>query len=184
MVKADFLGGSGIAGPKPRPRHIQVRQVHADFKLQLVVVGLHVGAEFVKSLVMLAFFYVGQFVHGDHLQKFRRCVLEQGGDADFTLGFEFAALHAGDGGVGAQRVGDHLQFAVKGDFVERLCPAQVLKFEVLNVVKQCFVCANTVTVGVSFQKPLAQTLVRDELRDLRQCVGAVALQEFQRHRRD
>ena len=71
-----------------------MRQVHAQFKLQLVVGGLHVSAELVEGLVVVAFAQVGQLVNHDHLQELGRGILEQRGDADLALGFELAALHA------------------------------------------------------------------------------------------
>lgn len=45
---------------------VDAGEVEAGIELQLVVVGFHVGAEFVKGLVMLFLFEVGQFVDNDH----------------------------------------------------------------------------------------------------------------------
>ena len=52
-------------------------------------------------------------MHRDHFQELRRHVLEQRGDADLALGFQLAALHARDRGVGAQRMADDVQFGIE-----------------------------------------------------------------------
>ena len=102
--------------PQSASRFVQVRQVHAQLKLNLVILRLHISAELVKSLVVIAFLEVRQFVHRDHPQKFVGHVLEQGCDADFTLGFEPTTLNPRYRGVSPQCVLNHLEFAVKGHF--------------------------------------------------------------------
>ena len=100
------------AGRCQRPDAVEMGQHHAQVELDLVVVGLHVGAQLVEGLVVRLLLQMGQFVHGDHAQERGRQVAEQRGDADLALGLELAALHPRDRGVGAQRVGDHLQLVV------------------------------------------------------------------------
>jgi hypothetical protein len=101
-----------LCGPQARACDIEVCQIQAYLKFKLVVVGRHIGAKLVKSFVVFALFAVGKFMNRDHLQKFGRCVLEHRGDADLALGFELVALHARDGGVRAQRMGQGLQFSI------------------------------------------------------------------------
>ena len=55
---------------------------------QLVVVGLHVAAQLVESLVMGALLEVCQFVYRNHFQELGRRILEQRGDADLAFGLQ------------------------------------------------------------------------------------------------
>ncbi len=73
--------------PSQLAARFHVRQVHAQIKLVLVVLGLHVGAELVEVFVVLFFLDVGQLVHGDHAQKLVGHFFEQGRHADFAFGF-------------------------------------------------------------------------------------------------
>ena len=75
-------------------RRIDLRQVEAQIKFVLVVVGFHVTTQLVEGFVVLLFFQMRQLVYDDHFEKFFRHLLEQAGDADLVFGLELAALHA------------------------------------------------------------------------------------------
>ncbi len=119
------------------------------------------GAQIVKGFVVLFFFHVGQFMHGDHAQKFQRHVLEDGGDADLVLGFELAALDPRDRGVQAEGVLDHLDLVVESDLVDRGGVAQEFSFQVLDVVVQGLVGADAVGTGIALAQHVAEFVLVD-----------------------
>ena len=48
------------------PKQFELGQVEAQIEFQLMIVGFHMGAQFVKGLVVLLFLEVRQFVNHDH----------------------------------------------------------------------------------------------------------------------
>ena len=88
-------------------------QVQAGIKFQLMVVGLHMPAQLIKTLVVVFFLQVRQFMHDDHIQQIFRCLLEHGADPDLILTLEFAALDPGQIGMQSQCVVDHVNFVVE-----------------------------------------------------------------------
>lgn len=81
-----------------------MRQPQTGIKLQLVVLWLHVAAQGIEGFVVLFLFQVRQLVHHDHPQKGFRRIAKDGRDADLRFSLQLAALHAGDGGMQAERV--------------------------------------------------------------------------------
>ena len=155
-------------------------EVHADFKFQLVVLRLHVAAQLIERLVMGALFQMGQLMHHDHAQKGFWCFFEQGGDAYFALGFELAALHPRDTGVGAQSVLYDMQFAVENHLVQRLCTAQVQLLQILHVLVKRPVGAYRVTLWVARLQPGCQTRRDYQFLHLLQGCAGISLKVFER----
>lgn len=50
-------------------------------------------AQLIKGLVVLPFLEVSKFMDADHLEQFGRCVFEQGGYANFVIGFGLFAMN-------------------------------------------------------------------------------------------
>ena len=68
-------------------------EVETGIKLELVVVWFHVCTEFIKGLIMLFLFEMGQFMNNDHTQKGFRGVFEHRCDTDLIFAFEFRPLN-------------------------------------------------------------------------------------------
>src|SRR3990167_3037200 len=154
--------GSGRA----TPLQLAPGQVDTQIELHLMIVGQHVFAELVERLVVLGLFQVGQFVHHDHLQEFRRGLLEQGGDADFLLRLELAALHPGNRGVQAEGAVGQVETVVEQHLVDGRRVLQVFLLERLDIGVERLVALHPVLAAVTLSQVVAQALLGDQLADL------------------
>lgn len=179
-------GGIDTRGRPERPAgRIEVGKVGPQVELQLRIIGLHVSAQLIESLVVLAFLDVGQFVHNDHAQEFRRHLLEHRRDANLALGLEISALYSRDAGVRAQRVLDDVQLVVERHLAQLSGVAKVLAFEFQHVVVKRLVGAYLVCQRILLQQQAGQPILRDQLLHLLdQChrvTGKVIRRWFRAH---
>jgi len=117
---------------------------------------------------VVAFLHVRELVHDDHAQPGGRHGLEQVRDADLLLGLELAALHARHGGVGAQRMADHVQLAVEDHLRQRAGLAHELVLEAGRVEVERLVGLHGMrALGVALAQPGAQALFVEQPAHLR-----------------
>ncbi|KAF7963214.1 hypothetical protein AWV80_12445 [Cupriavidus sp. UYMU48A] len=162
------------------PLHFAPRQEQPRVELQLVVARLHVLAQPVEGLVVLALLQVSDFVHDDHAQELRRGVLEQRRHAEFLLGLELAALHARDRGVQAQRLVGGFEARVVADLVQRRRAAQVFLLQFSRVVVQRAIGLHVVALWITAREMIAELAGHDQRAHLIQHAGRVAAQETHR----
>ncbi len=143
-----------------------MREVQAHIELKLVVPGLHVHAQLVERLVMLANPQVGQFMHGDHPEELRWRQAKQRRDPDFPAGLEPASLHPRARGVKAQRLLNQVDLAVEQHLVHSLGPAQMFPFESIDVLIQSPVAPHVVGERVPSAKVSAQARVVNQPQNL------------------
>src|SRR6195952_2844991 len=185
-------GGSGLIASKLTPTgirtaqvdrstlHIPPGQVDAQIELQLVITGLHVLAQLVERLVVIALFEMREFVYHDHLQKLRRGVLEQRRHADFLLGLELATLHPGHAGVQAEGAMGEVQPVVEQHLVDVRRIAQVFLLEPQRVDVERLVTLHVVTARVALLQIGAQFVLDDQLPYLILQGRRIGLQIFER----
>ena len=149
-------------------------------ELQLVVILLHVQAQLVEGLVVVGLFDMRQLMHHDHPQELGRGLAEHAGNADFPAGLELAAVVAGNGGMRAQRVFDHLQLAVIQHLAQRHRLAQVTLLDGLHVVVELAVVAHRIGLGVALADRFAQLARVQQLAGALLQVFGIAIQVFQR----
>ena len=147
---------------------LQRREPQAHVELELVIRRLHVRAERIERLVVLALLQVRQLVHHDHLQERRRRLLEQAGDPDLALGLEPVALHPRHRGVRAQGVAHDVQLLVVLHLRQRRGVAQKACLELAGVVVEGAVGLDVVAFGVAPAHGLGQAAFGDELAHLGQ----------------
>ena len=83
---------------------------------------------------MILLFQMRQLMNHDHAQKGLRRVAKYRRHADLRFGFQLAALNAGNGGMQAERIVQHVDLTVIHHFVDRRRAAQKAVFQVLGVL--------------------------------------------------
>ena len=147
-----------------------------------MVVGLHVLAQLVKGLVVVLFTQVRQFMYHDHAQQRLGQAFEDGGDLNFVLALEIAALHAADELMLAQGVIDDVHAGIKEHFADRITAPHELLFDALGVIVQGGVGLDQVLSlrrVASFQ-PGTELAPVNQLLDLLLQAGAVSAQVLKR----
>ena len=71
--------------PEYHPSGIHKMEIRSQIKFKRVIRRLHVLAQLIERLVMLALLEMRQFVYDDQAQKFRWRFAEDGRHADFML---------------------------------------------------------------------------------------------------
>ena len=100
-------------------------------------------------------------MHHDHPQKILRRVAKDGGDANFGFGLQLAALNAGDGGMQAERVVEHVDLVVVHHLIDRRRAAQIARLQILGVLVQRFIVVDIVTLRIALFQHLAETVLFD-----------------------
>ena len=104
----------------------------------------------------------------DHPQKRFRRVTENRRDADFGLRFQLAALHAGDGGVQAERVFQHVDLVVVHHLVDRRRALQIPAFQILRILPEGLIGREIVRTGIAFFQHRAELLLGNQAANLSQ----------------
>lgn len=157
----------------------EMGQEEAGVEFELSIGGFHVFAELIEGLVVVLLLEVCQFVHHDHLQKFKGCDLEGRGDSDLVLGLEFGALYPGDKIMYPEGVVEDFNLSVVADFAQRWRLPQKLVLARHGEIVERLVGADVVRRRVLLQQDLAQAIFGDELRHLVGQLGRIAGQIFQ-----
>ena len=116
---------------------------------------------------MLFLFQVCELVHHNHPQKGFRRVAKNRRDADLRLGLQLAALHAGNGGVQAERVFQHVDLVVVHHLVDRRRALQIPVFQILRILPEGFIGREIVGAGVAFFQHRAELLLGNQAANLR-----------------
>ena len=126
-----------------------------------MVLRLHMAAQLIERFVVLFFLQVRQLVHHDHPQKILRRIAKDGGDANFGFRLQLAALNAGDGGMQAERVVEHVDLVVVHHLIDRRRAAQIARLQILGVLVQRFIVVDIVTLRIALFQHLAETVLFD-----------------------
>ena len=119
------------------------------------------AAQLIKSLVVILLFQMRQFMNHDHPQKGFRRVAKYRRHANFRFSFQLTALHAGNGGMQAERIVQHVDLTVIHHFVDRRRAAQKAVFQVLGVLIQRFIAVNVVPLRIALLQHLAEAALLD-----------------------
>src|SRR5690606_36051942 len=159
--------------------HLPPVQEQPQVELDLPVAWQHVLAELVEGAIVLALAQVRQLVDDDHLQKLRRGLAKQRGHADLLLRLELVALHPRHRGMQAEGAVGEVQAIVVKHFVYRRGAFQVVLFQSLHVAIQRLVALDFMPAGIAPLQIVAQTLLGDQLANLRQQRLGIAAQVLQ-----
>ena len=124
------------------------------------------AAQGIERFVVIFLFQVRQLVHHDHPQKGFRCIAKDGRDADLRLSLQLAALHAGDGGMQAERVFQHVDLVVVHHLVDRRGALQILAFQILRILPEGFVSREIMRARVAFFQHRAELSRGDQVANL------------------